>query len=157
MADDVDGAAGPQGGQQDGSTTQRRVYALPAEMVERIVEFQKEKGFQSEVEAVRRLLDEALKSRDTPNKIINRFLARLEVHRVASEAARDVLVGHPLVQGMRFTRDAVVVELTGAPKVTIHDDANVEFEARGMDAWSWAPNSRNKYGPGIINDGDVPF
>lgn len=139
------------------ATTQRRVYALPTEMVDRIVEFQKEKGFQSEVEAVRRLLDEALKSRDTPTKIINRFLARLEVHRVAAEAARDILIGHPLVEGMRFQRDAVVVNLTGAPEVTIHDDGRVEFYG-GMDGWVWQPNTGNKYGPGKIDeDGGIPF
>lgn len=150
--DDEDDVKAP-----DTPSTQRRVYALPTETVERIVEYQKEKGFQSEVEAVRRLLDEALKSRDTPTKIINRLLARLEVHRVATAAAGEVLMGHPMVEGMRFTRDSVTVKLTDAPEVTIQDDGSVSFEPMSMeDQWTWKPNKTNKYGPGFIDEG-IPF
>ena len=136
-------------------TTQRRVYALPTEMVDRIVEYQKEKGFQSEVEAVRRLLDEALKSRDTPTKIVNRFLARLEVHRVAAEAAKDVLVGHPMVEYLRFERDRVIAKIAGTPEITIADNGSVSID---NPSWSWVrSNKESPYGSGRIDDGEIPF
>ncbi|RYG87452.1 MAG: hypothetical protein EON59_07360 [Alphaproteobacteria bacterium] len=154
MADDDEDDVKPQEGS---TTTQRRVYALPTETVERIVEYQREKGFQSEVEAVRRLLDEALKSRDTPVKLINRFLAKLEVHRVASEAAREVVVGHPLVEGLRFGKESVLIQMSGAPEVTIWDNAAVTFGQGTMEQWKWLPNKSNKYGPGMIDDGEIPF
>jgi len=82
--------------------TQRRVYALPTEMVDRIVAYQKERGLASEVEAVRRLLDDALKSRDNLERIINRYLSRLGQYKVHADAAREVLVGHPLVRSITF-------------------------------------------------------
>jgi len=139
----------------EAATTQRRVYALPTEMVERIVEYQQEKGFQSEVEAVRRLLDEALKSRDTPSKIINRFLARLEAHRVVAEAVKDVLVGHPMVEELKFQRDQVTAKITGTPQITISDSGTVSVDSPD---WSWIPNSRSApFGPGRLDDGDPPF
>lgn len=42
---------------------QRRVYVLPASMVEQIHKFGHETGCRSEVEAVRKLLDQALRER----------------------------------------------------------------------------------------------
>jgi hypothetical protein len=138
----------------DASATQRRVYALPGEMVERIVEYQKEKGFQSEVEAVRRLLDEALKSRDTPEKVLNRFLARLEAHRVVSEAAKDVLVGHPMVESMRWGPDEVSFQIKGAPEITVRDNGAVTLSSPAIE-WQ----TKHPFGPGrLVNPmDDVPF
>lgn len=76
----------------------RKVYVLPKEMVDRIAAFQEDKRLPSEVEAVRRLLDEALMYRDTPELIVQRFKDRLAVDGIPSSVARDVLVGHPLVK-----------------------------------------------------------
>jgi len=136
------------------ATTQRRVYVLPNETVGRIVEYQREKGFQSEVEAVRRLLDEALLSRDTPTKVLNRFLARLEVHRVVAEAAKDVLVGHPMVEYLRFAPDTVSFQIKGAPEFTVRDDGSVTL---GSSQWTWVVPKGKPYGPGRLDDGEIPF
>lgn len=108
--------------------TQRRVYVLPTELVERIVAFQEEKNFPSEVEAVRRLLDEALKHRDTEETIIRRFLSRLEGLRIPSEIAKDVLVGHPLITDIQFGRASVTFSIKGFGKFRIHDDGTAEKE-----------------------------
>jgi hypothetical protein len=85
--------------------TQRRVYVLPAELVGRIVAYQNEVGLSSEVEAARRLLDAALKSRDTYSTLIARFRSRLTETRIPAEIAKDVLVGHPLVERISFKED----------------------------------------------------
>ncbi|GHA13155.1 hypothetical protein GCM10007989_04670 [Devosia pacifica] len=141
--------------------TQRRVYALPADLVERIVEYQREKGYPSEVEAVRRLLDDALKSRDTLERIISRFLTRLGAQRSAVEVSRDILVGHPLVGSMSFEEDKVDFWMKDGWNVKISDDGTVlvwppgEASKRGGLAWSWVPDD-DKFGPGTITD-DIPF
>lgn len=85
----------------------RRVYDLPTELVERISAFQRERNLPSEVEAARRLLDMALKSRDTLESLIGRFLKVLESSPEPSDAAALVLVGHPLVKGVQFLEDSI--------------------------------------------------
>lgn len=144
------------------SDPQRRVYALPQEMVDRIVEFQKEKGLPSEVEAVRRLLDEALKSRDNLGSLINRFLSRLSVHRVLSEAARDVLVGHPLVRSVTFetsewgdsSMEYIRFMLKNGTGAEITENGDVALAGDKTKGWKW------KKGEGMFAAGkldDVPF
>lgn len=99
--------------------TQRRVYVLPAELVDRIVAFQNETGLTSEVEAARRLLDDALKSRDTYKTIITRFLSRLAQTRIPAEIAKDVLVGHPLVAQIKFADDQIEFAMKDGHTVSI--------------------------------------
>lgn len=133
-----------------GSENIRRVYALPAEMVERITKFQRDKGLASEVEAVRRLLDEALKSRDDLDTIINRLLSKLGSVRIASEAARDVLVGHPLVTGMSFGDSHVSFNLKNGGQATVFESGYVSVKNN-----EWTPNDKNN--PYAGGGCDVPF
>lgn len=83
--------------------SRRRVYVLPTDLYERVLRFQKQQGLTSEVHAVRRLLDDALAQRDLVGDIIARYIKRLaDVHTIA-DAARDVLVTHPLVKEIQMT------------------------------------------------------
>lgn len=133
-------------------TSIRRVYVLPSELVARIVEFQEEKNYPSEVEAVRKLLDEALLHRDTAETIINRFKSRLEGLRMPAEVAKDVLVGHPLVSNISFGRDEIVFELTDGNNYRITDKGDVSYKSTyGREPWKrWATLSRDM-------DDDIPF
>ncbi|MBK3745378.1 hypothetical protein G3A39_40135 [Paraburkholderia aspalathi] len=99
--------------------TQRGVYVLPTELVERIVAFQSEKGYPSEVEAARKLLDEALKSRDDEYRIIRRFQERLQNLRMPAEVAKDVLVGPPFILDISFDNDHVDFTVKGRGKYRI--------------------------------------
>jgi len=135
---------------------ERRVYALPGELVERIVEFQREKGYPSEVEAVRRLLDDALKSRDTLARLISRFMTRMGSLRSTVEVAKDVLVGHPLVKSMSFDEDAVNFEMKDGWEAKINDKGDVWiWDPQRSNTWSWAPDE-GRFGTGKITD-DIPF
>lgn len=128
----------------------RRVYALPAEMVDRITKFQKDKGLTSEVEAVRRLLDEALKSRDDLTTLINRLLAKLGQTKIASEAARDVLVGHPLVASITFDDNSVAFKLKKGDEATVSEGGYVYIKGN-----KWIPHEKtNPYAGG---EQDIPF
>lgn len=148
--------------------TLRRVYALPSEMVDRITDFQKEKGFTSEVEAVRRLLEEALQNRDILEDVIHRFLAKLRSLRLASEVAKEVLVGHPLIAGLRFEKRAVTFETRDMWKVTISDNGHIDIEDDDQNTKYWHANKDDRFGNGWISsmrpkveapafDDDIPF
>lgn len=130
----------------------RRVYVLPSELVARIVEFQEEKNYPSEVEAVRKLLDEALLHRDTAMTIIKRFKSRLENLRMPAEVAKDVLVGHPLVSNISFGRDEIIFELTDGNNYRITDRGTVSYKSTyGREVWkNWPDISRDM-------DDDIPF
>lgn len=108
--------------------TQRRVYVLPTELVERITAFQNDMGLQSEVEAARKLLDEALKRRDDWRAITRRFLERLKQTRFLTDIAGEVLMGHPLVERMSFAQNAISFKLLTGEKVTIQNDGSVHAE-----------------------------
>lgn len=123
--------------QAQGAENIRRVYALPAEMVERITRFQRDKGLPSEVEAVRRLLDEALKSRDDLDTIINRLLARLGQTRIAAEAAKEVLAGHPLVKSISFEGDSITFLLKNDQGATVSENGWVRLKDNPRD-WGYA-------------------
>lgn len=120
--------------------TQRRVYVLPNELVERIIAFQEEKGYSSEVEAARKLLDEALKSRDDEFRIIGRFQARLRDLRMPAEVAKDVLVGHPLIQDIAFGLDHVDFTVKDRGKFRINSKGDVSEFDDNLYSWSeWLP------------------
>jgi hypothetical protein len=74
------------------------------------------------VEAVRRLLDNALKSRDTYKTVVDRFLSRLVQTRIPSEIAKDVLVGHPLVEDIKFRGHAIEFGIKEGLRISISKD-----------------------------------
>ena len=145
----------------------RRVYALPQDLIERIVEFQRDKGYQSEVEAVRRLLDDALKYRDTTDKIVSRFMARLRSMRITSEVAKDILVAHPLISTLSFGQDYVsFVMKDKVYDITIYDTGAVSVARVGANPfdtpqYKWSTTTDDKFGPGRISfvsdEDDIPF
>ena len=121
--------------------TQRRVYVLPSELVERITAFQTRMGLSSEVEAARRLLDEALKHREDAEQIIKNFTQKMKETKILSDIAKDVLVGHPKVSQIHFDGPSVRVSLTDGEEITFygHSGGNlkrswgdpVKFDANG--------------------------
>ena len=117
---------------EETSATKRRVYDLPTELVERIVEFQKDRSLPSEVEAARRLLDQALKNRDTLEQVVGRYLAALSPGVEPGEAAGVVLSGHPSVKSINFIEDGIRFEFQPPNKdvneVTIIDATQIKID-----------------------------
>lgn len=134
---------------------QRRVYVLPNDLVERIVAFQNEMGIASEVEAARRLLDEALMRRDDWRSITRRFIEKLAETRVLSDIAKDVLIGHPLVTSVHFEPYAVrftlssgeTVEINGLGGVSATDNYNNQIELEPKKSSGFSRDM----------DDDIPF
>jgi len=105
----------------DKEKTLRRVYVLPTELVERITAFQSRMGFSSEVEAARRLLDEALKYREDAEQIIASFAKRMKETKILSDIAKDILVGHPKVSQLKFDDSSVTVTLTDGDVIVFNN------------------------------------
>lgn len=133
---------------------QRRVYVLPSELVDRIVAYQNEMGLQSEVEAARRLLHEALKSRDDWRSIVRRFKDRLAETRVLSDIAKDVLMGHPLVTQINMLGDAIQFVLKTGESVTIHALGVVEAYDEHQRQMQLDPRKKGYQKP---DDTEIPF
>lgn len=113
---------------EESDRTQRKIYVLPTELVERISEYQRDKGLPSEVEAVRRLLDEALMHRDTSESITRRFLSRLAVIKFLSDVVKEVLVGHPLIRSLEFPdHDSVDFKMSDGTRIHIHANGSAEM------------------------------
>lgn len=134
---------------------QRRVYVLPNELVDRIVAYQNEMGIQSEVEAARRLLDEALKSRDDWRSISRRFIEKLKETRVLSEIAKDVLIGHPLVAMVGFEPNLVRFGLTTGETVEITSSGGVSAVDNYNNSLDFEPRKIPQFPRDM--DEDIPF
>lgn len=136
--------------------TQRRVYLLPNDLVDRIVRYQTERGLKSEVEAVRRLIDEALKMRDDTEDIIERFLRSLHEHRELSEAAKEVLVGHPLVAEMQFHKHMLKFTIKGEGEFRSDYLGNIEFLDQDKLRWvRWNDPEPPTIRPSVAPDDEV--
>lgn len=92
---------------------ERRVYVLPPELLQRVRSYQGQMGIASEVEAVRRLLDEALQRRDDVDSILNKMVTRSRSEKDVRMLAKEILSSHPLVTEIRYTREGVVFTLEG--------------------------------------------
>ena len=138
----------------DKDKTQRRVYVLPTELVERIVAYQNEMGMQSEVEAARKLLDEALKSRDDWRSIARRFKDKLAETKVLTDIAKDVLMGHPLVTAIRIQGDSIEFSLKGGEDITVHDAGVIEALDGNGNRMEFEPRKRG-YQQAL--DDEIPF
>jgi len=120
----------------DKESTMRRVYVLPTELVDRITAFQADMKLQSEVEAARRLLDEALKHRDNAEAITRRFIERLKETRMMSDIAKDVLVGHPLIDQLKINTGSISFGMTTGDQVTVFQDGSAMLRDRNKQQFS---------------------
>lgn len=133
---------------------QRRVYVLPNDLVERIVAYQEAMGISSEVEAARRLLDEALMRRDDWRSITRRFKEKLAETRVLSDIAKDVLIGHPLVNSVHFETALVRFTLTSGETVEVNSAGGVSATDNYNNDLEFEPKRPNF---SVDMDDDIPF
>ncbi len=136
----------------------RRVYDLPVDLVDRITAFQNEQRLPSEVEAVRKLLDSALKDRDTLEDIIYQAAAHLDAHRDPAEASRVVLAGHPKVAAIYFEEGAIRFDYqdrSRTEQVRIHSPRNIEIFSEPKITYQ----IKSSKGRGYLFDpnADLPF
>lgn len=142
----------------DKSKFQRRVYLFDNELVERIVAYQEMMGLPSEAEAARRLIDEALKSKDSYKTILERFRAKLKDVPVLAEAAKEVLVGHPLVSKIEFMPDFIAFTLKDGFVGSIRANGYWAAEdENGNRVDEYPKKMRDAFGKKTNIDDDIPF
>lgn len=79
---------------------ERRIHVLPKELLERIRSYQEKNHIPSEVEAVRRLLNEALQNHDSVEDILNRLDIAFAREKDLRILARDILSTHILIKNI---------------------------------------------------------
>lgn len=141
----------------------RATYVLPAELIERINQYKNDVGIPSDDEAVRRLIDDALKHRDDLFMITGRLIEKLNSLKSLREAAGFVLANHPLVKSIAFDSgslsfildDDYSVDVTPKGVVTIYDKDNnaVKFRSENLPIWLSDDNKIKNYNL----DDDIPF
>ncbi|WP_139221071.1 hypothetical protein [Methylobacterium brachiatum] len=134
--------------------TVRKVYVLPTELVERINLYKEQHHLDSEVEAVRRLLDIALLHRDSTISILGKMLSRFKTEKDLRVLARDILSTHPLVDSINY--------FPGALTFSVKDDQKAAFDRQGtarvfFDDDTAARVYLDKDGRTRLNDDDIPF
>lgn len=140
-------------GGSDSSKGVRRVYVLPQELVDRILGFQREVGLSSEVEAARKLLDSALKSRDTAENIVSRLLDRLDKSKDIRDAAKELLIDHPRVTSIEFTVGEITFQIKDDGRFSVRTDGNI-YRERSRDSWTQCSDPRVT---GTLDGDDIPF
>ncbi len=118
--------------------SERRVYVLPKELLERVRAYQSRSTLSSEVEAVRRLLDAALQARDTIEDVLTKLKSRYADEKDLRVLGRDVLITHPLVKELKFEDDSITFVFSGQEWGKI--DNNGDTHKGGNDGYpSWKP------------------
>jgi hypothetical protein len=117
--------------------TQRRVYVLPTDLVERILSFQRDKGLPSEVEAVRRLLDEALLQRDSANNVIERLQSKFRTTKILPDLAKEILVGHPLITEIQFGANHIDFAMKGHGRFQMRENGKIYEEFSDNEWREW--------------------
>lgn len=145
--------------QSESSSTRRRVYDLPTDLVDRILLYQKEKGLPSEVEAARKLLDQALKGNENVDDLVRQVVLGLEANEDPNTVATKILAGHPKVASIHFKENYVM--FTFLDKA---DEETISIHSRDRINVDGDPNvyGLEPLGPGgkliIVNKSDeIPF
>lgn len=114
----------------------RRVYVLPIELADRITAYQEKKGYNSEVEAVRKLIEVALNMSEDPKSMLIRYVQTLAHVKALDDAAKVVFIGHPLVTDVGFHNDYIQIFLKDLSGVyRIHEDGRVLISDREQGDW----------------------
>jgi hypothetical protein len=148
-------------GKEKKEGTERRVYVLPIEQIERIRAYQTSNGIASEVEAVRRLIDSALQMRDSVGDILNKLQSKFIEEKDLRVLARDILAGHALVKSVHFEDDAVAFGCAGGERGKIDNKGRmyVGDMSTNWDDWeTYRPSTENARRPPVADlDDEIPF
>ncbi|KXV70991.1 hypothetical protein AD952_11010 [Acetobacter cerevisiae] len=152
--------------EQEKPTTERRIHVLPVELLERIRAYQSENNIPSEVEAVRRLLSEALQARDSIDDVMKQVRAYFRQDRDLRAMARDVLSGHILVNRIDIDDSEVRFGMRNGDAGSIKRDGSMKTGSVTDDGNLWLNNdwprvhehsTSNWSSPASDRDSEIPF
>ena len=108
---------------------QRKVFMLETELVDRVLAYQEKNGLQSEVEAVRQLLNDALRLQDEWWSICDQVVERMKRPESLINAAKDIVLGHPKVSNVAFELDRITFKTITGEHVEILLSGEVAAES----------------------------
>lgn len=91
--------------------TERRIHVLPTDLLDKVRGYQKQQKITSEVEAVRRLLTEALQARETIRDILMNMSVSLKSGFDLRSIAKNILSDHTLVKRIDISEMALAFVL----------------------------------------------
>lgn len=112
--------------------TERRVYVLPVELVERVRQYQKDNLIASEVEAVRRLLDTALHLRDDVHSLLQKMKTKYKAEKDIRVISRDVLALHPLIESIKISDGSIEFTMKNGGMGSFATDGEAYFMNKGQ-------------------------
>ncbi len=122
--------------------TVRKLVTLPLDIAERIVEFQKISGAPSESDALRILIEDGLKMRDTVDALFARLKAATERGQSIFELINHLAQGHPLIASTSIEPGQLVVYLKNSDPE--YPDERLVF-SHARRAWSQQRRSGHNY------------
>ena len=106
--------------------TERRIHVLPKELLHRVRAYQNANAIPSEVEAIRRLLNEALQMRDTVEDILQQLHAKWLEEKDLRVLNRDILSTHALIQTVHVTDRLLSFSLRNSDAGGIDRDGHLQ-------------------------------
>ena len=82
------------------------------------------------------------------------MLAKLGQTRIITEAARDVLAGHPLIKTLSFGEGYVSFEMKDGSAADVSETGEVSIHIKDLE-WDYN-DMKNKFAGGRLTDG-IPF
>ena len=113
--------------------TVRKLVTLPLELAERVEKFRQSSGASSESDALKALVEDGLKLRDTRDDLFERCEAASANGQSIGDIINLVTSDHPLVESTTLDGESLLVNLT-----TESDEAAQRFRyARSTRKWLW--------------------
>lgn len=138
--------------------TERRVYVLPKELLNRMRAYQYENNIPSEVEVVRKLLDEALQARDTLDSIMIKVRDAYESERDLRLVAQNILSGHILVKYLMIADDRLEFGLRNGEAGSLHINGDLKKGSVNDDGTLWVHHIWAPPEPKVDGlDEEIPF
>lgn len=149
----------------DKDETERRVYVLPADLMVRIRAFQTDQKLSSEVEAVRRLLTDALQSKDSIDNILIAVHSMFEQANNFREIVKRLLSDHILVKRIDIRDKELIFSLRNGDAASIDLEGNMQTGTESDEGYirmndSWRPpkaSKETKSSGGWDLDDEIPF
>jgi hypothetical protein len=129
----------------DNDGTERRVHVLPKELLDRIRAYQSAEGIASEVEAVRRLLNNALQMQDNIRSILKQLRDGYEHERNIRHLANKILSHHALVTSIHYGDNDVTFDMRTDDKGKITRQGVTYIGGPDYDEWTAEPTPSGKH------------
>lgn len=111
----------------------RKLVTLPPDLAERVESFRATSGATSESDALKMLIEDGLKLRDTPADLIRRCRTATEKGQSIGDIINLMTSDHPLVQSTTVDGEGLAIYL----RLPSNEDSQRFFFSRNRRVWSW--------------------